>query len=38
MMNKDIIIQNGMMHDPVNGISGEKKDIFISKGKIVDRF
>ncbi|MEA3254807.1 MAG: formylmethanofuran dehydrogenase subunit A [Candidatus Altiarchaeota archaeon] len=37
-MNKDIIIKNGTVYDPVNNISGEKKDIFISKGKIVEEF
>jgi len=36
-MNKDIIIRNGTVYDPINGISGEKKDIFISRGKIVEK-
>jgi formylmethanofuran dehydrogenase subunit A len=35
MINEDILIRNGTVYDPVNGIAGEKKDIFISKGKIV---
>jgi formylmethanofuran dehydrogenase subunit A len=32
----DILIKNGLVFDPANGISGEKLDIGISDGKIVD--
>jgi formylmethanofuran dehydrogenase subunit A len=31
-----IIIKNGIVFDPLNGVNGEKKDIFIKKGKIVN--
>jgi formylmethanofuran dehydrogenase subunit A len=33
----DIIIKNGNVFDPINGINGEVMDIFISNGKIVER-
>ena len=33
----DIIIKNGFVYDPLNGINGQKMDISISNGKIVDR-
>lgn len=32
----DLIIKNGYIYDPLNGVDGEKYDIHISKGKIVD--
>lgn len=34
---KDIIIKNGVVYDPINNIDGEKKEIHISNGKIVDK-
>ncbi len=37
MTNEDIILKNGTVYDPVNGVCGEKKDIFISCGKIVEK-
>ncbi len=37
MMDKDIIIKNGTVYDPANKIHGEKKDILISKGRIVEK-
>jgi len=30
----DLVIKNGWVFDPLNGVKGEKKDIFISQGKI----
>ncbi|MFW9976739.1 MAG: formylmethanofuran dehydrogenase subunit A [Candidatus Thorarchaeota archaeon] len=36
-MSKDIIITNGIVYDPLNGIDGEVKDICISDGKIVEK-
>ncbi len=36
MINKNLIIKNGTIYDPVNGICAEKKDIYISCGKIVE--
>jgi len=36
-MSKDIILTNGIVYDPMNGIDGEVKDICISDGKIVDK-
>ncbi|MGQ4876281.1 MAG: amidohydrolase family protein [Promethearchaeia archaeon] len=35
---KKIIIKNGIVFDPINGIAGETKDILIESGKIVDKF
>ncbi|NIM44119.1 MAG: formylmethanofuran dehydrogenase subunit A [Nitrososphaeria archaeon] len=36
-MTQEIIITNGYVYDPINGIEGEKMDILIRKGKIVDK-
>ncbi len=33
---KDIIIKNGYVYDPTNGIDGEQMDISLSKGKVVE--
>ncbi|MFX1531117.1 MAG: amidohydrolase family protein [Promethearchaeota archaeon] len=33
-----LIIKNGLVYDPINNIEGEKKDILIESGKIVDEF
>ncbi len=33
----DILIKNGTLIDPVNGIDGEVMDLFISNGKIVEK-
>ena len=33
----DIVVKGGYVYDPLNGIDGEKKDIFISGGKVVER-
>ncbi|MHA1297954.1 MAG: formylmethanofuran dehydrogenase subunit A [Candidatus Helarchaeota archaeon] len=35
---KRLIIKNGVVFDPINNINGEKKDIFIENGKIVEEF
>jgi formylmethanofuran dehydrogenase subunit A len=35
---KKIIIKNGIVFDPINNLNGEKKDLFILNGKIVDEF
>ena len=32
----NLIIKNGIVYDPANGITGEKMDIFIKDGKIVE--
>jgi len=34
---KDLIIKNGLVYDPINGIDGEKKEIHIKDGAIVDK-
>jgi formylmethanofuran dehydrogenase subunit A len=34
---KDLIIKNGIVYDPLNGIDGEKKEIHIQDGKIVEK-
>ncbi|MHA2423661.1 MAG: formylmethanofuran dehydrogenase subunit A [Candidatus Thorarchaeota archaeon] len=36
-MSKEIILTNGIVYDPANGIDGEVKDICIADGKIVDK-
>ena len=33
-----LIIKNGLVYDPINKIEGEKKDILVESGKIVERF
>ncbi|MFW9866427.1 MAG: amidohydrolase family protein [Candidatus Thorarchaeota archaeon] len=33
-----LIIKNGLVYDPINNINGEKKDILIESGTIVDSF
>ena len=33
-----LIIKNGLIYDPINSIEGEKKDILIEKGIIVEKF
>jgi formylmethanofuran dehydrogenase subunit A len=33
---KDLIIKNGIVYDPINGIDGEKKEIHIKDGTVVD--
>lgn len=34
---KDIIIKNGLIYDPLNNIDGEKKEIHIKDGVVVDK-
>ena len=34
---KDLLIKNGIVYDPLNGIDGEKMDIAVSDGKIVEK-
>jgi formylmethanofuran dehydrogenase subunit A len=34
--NHSLILKNGIVYDPRNGVKGEKKDIFIQNGKIVE--
>jgi formylmethanofuran dehydrogenase subunit A len=31
-----IIIKNGYVFDPINGVDCERKDIFLSNGKVVE--
>ena len=33
----DLIIKNGLVYDPLNKLDGEKKDIFIKDGVIVEK-
>ena len=33
-----LVIKNGLVFDPLNNIEGEKKDILIESGKIVEKF
>ncbi|MBD3230692.1 MAG: amidohydrolase family protein [Candidatus Lokiarchaeota archaeon] len=35
---RKLLIKNGLIFDPLNEISGEKKDILIEDGKIIDKF
>ncbi len=32
----ELVLKNGFVYDPINGVNGEKKDIFIKDGKIVE--
>ncbi|RLG59547.1 MAG: formylmethanofuran dehydrogenase subunit A [Candidatus Hydrothermarchaeota archaeon] len=32
-----LVLKNGIVYDPINGINGEKMDIFIKNGRIVDK-
>jgi len=32
-----LVLKNGIVYDPINGINGEKKDIYIKDGEIVDK-
>ena len=36
-MNDEIIIRNGFVFDPANGIDGDRMDLFIRNGKIVEK-
>jgi formylmethanofuran dehydrogenase subunit A len=36
-MKKSIIIKNGLVYDPLNGLDGVKKDIYIEDGEIVEK-
>lgn len=36
-MNNEIIIRNGFVFDPANGIDGDRMDLFIRNGKIVEK-
>ena len=33
---RNLIIKNGFVYDPINDINGEKMDIFIRNGKVVE--
>ncbi|MFX1533961.1 MAG: formylmethanofuran dehydrogenase subunit A [Promethearchaeota archaeon] len=37
-MSKKILIKNGTVYDPINSVNGEKMDIFIKEGRIVENF
>lgn len=37
MINRNLIIKGGFVYDPANSISGEKKDIFVKDGKVVEK-
>jgi len=36
-VNDEIIIRNGFVFDPANGIDGDRMDLFIRNGKIVEK-
>ena len=38
MEKNKLIIKNGFIFDPLNNIEGDKKDILVESGKIVDKF
>jgi formylmethanofuran dehydrogenase subunit A len=38
MDSNKLIIKNGLVYDPINNIEGEKKDILVESGKIIDKF
>jgi len=33
----ELVIKNGFVYDPLNGVNGEKMDLFVKGGKIVDK-
>ncbi|MCW3133976.1 MAG: formylmethanofuran dehydrogenase subunit A [Methanophagales archaeon] len=35
-MVEELLIRNGVVYDPINGVNGEKKDICIRDGKVVE--
>lgn len=36
-MGSEIVVRNGFVFDPVNGIDGDMMDIFVRDGKIVEK-
>ena len=36
-MRNQIVVKNGFVFDPVNGIDGDKMDLFVRDGKIVEK-
>ncbi len=38
MDSNKLIIKNGLVYDPINNIEGERKDILVESGKIIDKF
>jgi len=36
MADGELLIRNGVVYDPINGVNGEKKDICIRDGKVVE--
>jgi formylmethanofuran dehydrogenase subunit A len=32
-----IVVKNGFVFDPVNGIDGDKMDLFVREGKVVEK-
>lgn len=36
-MDKDIVLRNGIVYDPLNNVHGERKDLFIHEGRIVEK-
>ncbi len=36
MVEGELLIRNGVVYDPINGVNGEKKDISIRDGKVVE--
>ncbi len=36
-MRNQIVVKNGFVFDPVNGIDGDKMDLFIREGKVVEK-
>jgi formylmethanofuran dehydrogenase subunit A len=33
----ELLIKNGFVYDPINGVNGEKMDIAVKDGKIVEK-
>lgn len=36
-MSNQIVVRNGFVFDPVNGIDGDRMDIFVRAGRIVEK-
>jgi len=36
-MSNEIVVRNGFVFDPANGIDGDRMDIFVRDGRIVEK-
>ncbi len=36
-LNNEIVVRNGFVFDPANGIDGDRMDVFVRDGRIVEK-